>query len=105
MNICPGCEAQTDHGLELCSNCADEAVEEAVDSMQDGCAVTGACLELEDGQRIELDREEVLIGRSDPVDQVEPDVDLSCCGNFWFTPSPTATWTRPPIVNTRRGTP
>ena len=83
MNICPGCEVEMDHGLELCENCVgdavEEAVEEAIEQKVDGYV---ACLELEDGQRFELDREEVLLGRSDPIDQIEPDVDLSFCGGF-----------------------
>jgi pSer/pThr/pTyr-binding forkhead associated (FHA) protein len=79
MNICPGCEAEMDHGLELCANCAGETAEDAV---QENADLHVACLELEDGQRFELDREEILLGRSDPVDQIEPDVDLSFCGGF-----------------------
>ena len=87
MNICPGCEAEMDHGLELCENCAGEGVEEAIDKAAEGPAESGtesetACLELEDGQRFEIDRDEVLLGRSDPIDQIEPDVDLSFCGGF-----------------------
>jgi pSer/pThr/pTyr-binding forkhead associated (FHA) protein len=95
MNICPGCEAEMDHGLELCENCVGEGVEEAIDRAAEGPAESGieekvevpaesgiACLELEDGQRFELDREEVILGRSDPVDQIEPDVDLSFYGGF-----------------------
>jgi pSer/pThr/pTyr-binding forkhead associated (FHA) protein len=79
MNICPGCEAQMDHGLELCANCAGETNKEAV---QENADLNIACLELEDGQRFEIDRDEILLGRSDPVDQIEPDVDLSYCGGF-----------------------
>jgi len=91
MNICPGCEAEMDHGLELCENCSgegaespaesgiEEAIEGAIEEKVDGST---ACLELEDGQRFDIDREEVLVGRSDPVDQIEPDVDLSFHGGF-----------------------
>jgi len=83
MNICPGCEAEMDHGLELCENCVGEGVEEAIEgAIEDKSDSPGACLELEDGQRFDLDRDEVLLGRSDPVDQVVPDVDLSYCGGF-----------------------
>jgi len=91
MNICPGCEVEMDYGLELCENCVGEGVEEAIDKAAEGPAESGieekadshgACLELEDGQRFEIDRDEVLLGRSDPIDQIEPDVDLSFCGGF-----------------------
>jgi len=89
MNICPGCEAEMDHGLELCENCAGEGAESPAESgieeaIQEAApAESGtACLELEDGQRFEIDRDEVLLGRSDPIDQIEPDVDLSFCGGF-----------------------
>lgn len=85
MNICPKCESEMDHGLELCEKC--EGIEELTGSRieeVDGEKSDGpfACLELEDGQRFELDREEVLLGRSDPVDQIQPDVDLSFYGGF-----------------------
>ena len=83
MNICPNCESEMDHGLELCENCVGEGVEEAIEgAIEDKSDSPCACLELEDGQRFELDRDEVLLGRSDPLDQIEPDVDLSYCGGF-----------------------
>jgi len=81
MNICPGCEAEMDHGLELCGNCAGEGAP-AESGIQERVDVPIACLELENGQQFELDREELLLGRSDPVDQIEPDVDLSYHGGF-----------------------
>jgi pSer/pThr/pTyr-binding forkhead associated (FHA) protein len=76
-----------DHGLELCENCAGESAEGPAASgtesgIQEREDLPGACLELEDGQRFELDRDEILLGRSDPVDQIEPDVDLSFHGGF-----------------------
>lgn len=83
MNICPGCEAEMDHGLELCANCAGESVENPAESGTESGTESGiACLELEDGQRFELGSEETHIGRSDPIDQIEPDVDLSFHGGF-----------------------
>lgn len=95
MNICPGCEAEMDYGLELCENCAGESAEspaesgieeaavgEAFDAAQASVDTPAACLELEDGQKFDLDSEETLIGRSDPIDQIEPEVDLSFCGGF-----------------------
>jgi len=82
MNICPGCEAEMDHGLELCADCAGQSVETNEDAIQEKVDTPAACLELEDGQRFELSSEETLLGRSDPVDQIEPDVDLSFCGGF-----------------------
>lgn len=82
MNICPSCETQMDHGMELCTSCAGADVEEALEAGQAGVEIPSACLELEDGQRFSLVSEETLIGRSDPVDQIEPDVDLSYCGGF-----------------------
>ena len=91
MNICPGCESEMEHGLELCESCLDQKVEEAIEqasvSEDDSSGsekeeTSGACLELEDGQRFDLDRDEILLGRSDPVDQIQPDVDLSYHGGF-----------------------
>jgi len=83
MNICPGCEAEMDHGLELCANCAGESVEDPAGSGTASGTESGtACLELEDGQRFEIDREEILLGRSDPIDEILPDVDLSFHGGF-----------------------
>jgi len=75
MNICPVCESEMEKGLGICKNCSGEAVDEKENSLV-------ACLELEDGQRFELSSEETLLGRSDPVDQIEPDVDLSIYGGF-----------------------
>ena len=87
MNICPGCEVEIEEGAQLCDKCLGEGLGEVLDEMAEekaeGPAKSGfACLELEDGQRFELDREEVLLGRSDPVDQIQPDVDLSYHGGF-----------------------
>jgi pSer/pThr/pTyr-binding forkhead associated (FHA) protein len=79
MNICPVCEEKMDEDLELCERCSGEAAEGPAES---GTESGIACLELEDGQRFELDREEVLLGRSDPLDEIEPDVDLSFHGGF-----------------------
>ena len=83
MNICPGCESELKEGAQLCDKCLGEGLAEALDVAADEKAdVPFACLELEDGQRFELDRDEVLLGRSDPLDQIEPDVDLSFHGGF-----------------------
>ena len=83
MNICPNCESEMDHGLELCENCVGEGAEEVLDeAIEENIDSPAACLELEDGQRFKLDRDEVLLGRSDPLDQIEPDVDLSYYGGF-----------------------
>lgn len=75
MNICPGCEVEIEEGLQFCDECAQEGpgVKEEVPA---------ASIELDDGQRFEIDREETLLGRSDPLDRIEPDVDLSYCGGF-----------------------
>ena len=83
MNICPNCESEMDHGLELCEKCTNEGLERVMDEAIEGPAESGiACLELEDGQRFDLGSEETLLGRSDPLDQIEPDVDLSYYGGF-----------------------
>ena len=69
MNICPGCESEMEQGLELCESCLDEKVEEAIEqasvslddkNAQEEESTAGASLELEDGQRFTIDREEVL---------------------------------------------
>jgi len=79
MNICPGCEAEMETGLELCANCAGEPVN---GDLQDGTGASFASLEFADGVRFDLGSRETMLGRSDPVDQVEPDVDLSFHGGF-----------------------
>jgi pSer/pThr/pTyr-binding forkhead associated (FHA) protein len=82
-----------DHGLELCENCLGEGVEEAIQEAAPAESGTesgieekidgpSACLEFEDGQRFEIDREEILLGRSDPIDEILPDIDLSFHGGF-----------------------
>jgi hypothetical protein len=87
MNICPGCESEIKEGVQLCDKCLGEGLGEVLDEIEgakaEGSADSGfACLELEDGQRFELDSDEILLGRSDPVDQIQPDVDLSYHGGF-----------------------
>ena len=83
MNICPGCESEIREGAKLCDKCLGEGLEEALDvAAEEKVEGSNACLVLEDGQRFDLGSEETLIGRSDPVDQIEPDVDLSYCGGF-----------------------
>ena len=87
MNICPSCEGEMNHGLELCENCLGEVAEGPAKSgsesvIEEKSDSSIACLELEDGQRFDLDSEEIVLGRSDPVDQIEPDVDLSYYGGF-----------------------
>lgn len=87
MNICPGCESEIKEGAQLCEKCLGEGLGEVLDEIAGGkdegpAESEIACLELEDGQRFELDSEEILLGRSDPVDQIQPDVDLSYYGGF-----------------------
>jgi hypothetical protein len=87
MNICPVCESEMEKGLGICKDCSGEVAESpAASGTESGIEeVTEgpcACLELEDGQRFELDSDEILLGRSDPVDQIQPDVDLSYHGGF-----------------------
>jgi pSer/pThr/pTyr-binding forkhead associated (FHA) protein len=87
MNICPGCESEIKEGAQLCDKCLGEGLGEVLDEISGEKAGNPAeseiaCLELEDGQRFDLGFEETLLGRSDPVDQIEPDVDLSFHGGF-----------------------
>lgn len=87
MNICPGCESEIKEGAQLCDNCLGEGLGEVLDEMAgekaEGSGESpNACLELEDGQRFEIEGDEILLGRSDPVDQIQPDVDLSYHGGF-----------------------
>ena len=41
-----------------------------------------ACLVLDDGGRLELTGDEVVIGRTDPLEGIHPDLDLGICGGL-----------------------
>jgi len=77
MNICPGCEKEMEDGVELCPECAGE--EERV---TEECPKDEAMLVLEDGQSFSLTRETTTLGRSDPLEGVDPDVDLAVHGGY-----------------------
>ncbi|UCG38251.1 MAG: FHA domain-containing protein [bacterium] len=75
MNICPRCEVEMEKGLELCPDCAGEEAGAPVHA-------NDACLELEDGRRLELVHESTLLGRRDPLEAIDPDVDLGINGGY-----------------------
>ncbi|HDL53415.1 MAG TPA: FHA domain-containing protein [Proteobacteria bacterium] len=41
-----------------------------------------ACLVLEDGGRLELTGDEIVIGRMDPLEDIHPDIDLGALGGL-----------------------
>jgi pSer/pThr/pTyr-binding forkhead associated (FHA) protein len=67
---------EIEEGMELCQVCAAEEKEAA--RVQD----PEACLVLEGGQLFSLDQEATLLGRSDPMEEINPDVDLSVYGGY-----------------------
>ena len=77
MNICPGCEVEMEDGMELCPVCAMER-EGEINSDQD----EEASLILDDGQSFSLFQETTVLGRSDPIEGIDPDVDLSLHGGY-----------------------
>jgi hypothetical protein len=81
MNICPGCEAEIEEGLELCPACDKERKMEAA-SVVEEMEEEEALLTLEDGQSFSLKQDETLLGRSDPMENFDPDLDLSVHGGF-----------------------
>jgi hypothetical protein len=85
MNICPECEVQMEEGRELCVDCSGEspfAKTSAEDLTGGNTDLPSACLELEDGYRFDLEEDEALLGRRDPLDGLDPEVDLSIHGGF-----------------------
>ena len=85
MNICPECEVQMEEGRELCVDCSGEApfAKTSVEDITGGNTdLPSACLELEDGYRFDLEEDEALLGRRDPLDGLDPEVDLSIHGGF-----------------------
>lgn len=78
MNICPGCEARIEEGMELCEECAGEKKMAGEDVIEEAEAL----LTLEDGQSFHLNREVTMVGRRDPLEGIDPDVDLSIYGGF-----------------------
>jgi pSer/pThr/pTyr-binding forkhead associated (FHA) protein len=81
MNICPGCEAEIDEGMELCPTCSGKDKEE-IEAVVEGVDQDDASLTLEDGQSFSLQQDETVLGRSDPMEGIDPDVDLSVHGGF-----------------------
>jgi hypothetical protein len=81
MNICPRCETEIEEGMELCPACAQE------DKVGDSGPLKEmeedeALLTLENGESFCLHQDETLLGRSDPMEGIDPDVDLSIHGGF-----------------------
>ena len=77
MNICPGCEKEMEEGLELCPECAGEE-----EGKTEDCPKDEALLVLEDGKSFSLKQETTMLGRSDPLEGVDPDVDLAVHGGY-----------------------
>ena len=77
MNICPRCEREIEEGMELCSECAGSEEVVAPEDQKGG-----AVLVLEDGQSFHLSQETTTLGRSDPLEGVDPDVDLAVHGGY-----------------------
>ena len=85
MFICPECEVQMEEGRELCVDCSGESpfAKTSVEELPAGNAGSfSAVLELEDGYRFDLEEDEALLGRRDPLDGLDPEVDLSIHGGF-----------------------
>jgi len=78
MNICPGCEAQIEEGMEFCEECAEERKGSGAQPIGEDEAL----LTLEDGISFCLKEEETIVGRRDPLEGIDPDVDLSVHGGF-----------------------
>ncbi|MDF1535857.1 MAG: FHA domain-containing protein [bacterium] len=85
MNICPECEVEMEEDRKLCVDCSGEAPLEKT-SVEDlpgqNADSPSACLELEDGYRFDITGDEILLGRRDPLDDLDPEVDLSIHGGF-----------------------
>lgn len=77
MNICPECEAEMEEGMELCPDCTKEKEGEIAVDQDDEASLT-----LEDGQSFSLIHETMVLGRSDPIEGIDPDVDLSFHGGY-----------------------
>jgi len=67
--------------MELCSQCAGEEKAQASGAVKE-MDEEEALLTLEDGQSFCLQQDETLLGRSDPMEGIDPDVDLSVHGGF-----------------------
>jgi pSer/pThr/pTyr-binding forkhead associated (FHA) protein len=77
MNICPECEEEMEEGLELCPACAGQGEEKKEKHPREG-----AMLVLENGQQFSLRGETAVLGRSDPLEGIDPEVELSLCGGY-----------------------
>ena len=81
MNICPGCEAEIEEGMELCSECAGGEKAGVCGDVKE-LDENEAMLTLEDGLSLYLSQDENVLGRRDPLEGIDPDVDLSIHGGF-----------------------
>ncbi len=84
MNYCLNCEVELEQGQELCSECAAKFVgntEENTEEVMDA-AEANAYLEIDNGDRYDIDKGETVLGRTDPVEDIHPDVDLGIYKGF-----------------------
>jgi len=89
MIKCNECGTENIDGLLFCENCGSELVEsdiveENLEEQQNIMPLTGAeakLILLKTGEEISLpDKEEIIIGREDPVGAIFPDIDTTIYG-------------------------
>ena len=85
MNYCLNCEeVELEQGQDLCSECAAKLVgntEESAAETLDAAEIT-AYLEIDNGDRYDVAKGETVLGRTDPVEEIHPDVDLGIYKGF-----------------------
>lgn len=84
MNYCLNCEVELEQGQELCSECAAKFVGNAEESSEEtmDAAEANAYLEIDNGDRYDINKGETVLGRTDPVEDIHPDVDLGIYKGF-----------------------
>lgn len=81
MNYCLNCEVEVEQGQELCGDCAAKFVKD-VEEDTGSTGDAAAYLEIDNGDRYDIDKGEIVLGRMDPVENIHPDVDLSIYKGF-----------------------
>ncbi len=88
MNYCLNCEVEMEQDQDLCAECAAQLVgstgERDDDRVEESAAASEstAYLQIDNGDRYDIDKSEVVLGRIDPVEDIHPDVDLGIHKGF-----------------------
>ena len=84
MNTCRKCEIEIEEGRELCPQCEvrEMGFGTAEETAEETAGQTTAHLILQDGSKVDIPGEELVLGRTDPLEDIHPDLDLGIHGGY-----------------------